>query len=169
MPTLLSRASRGKLVFFAVVMLVGCAGPSGPARPLVPTAEIPPNDYDVSALVALAPTKQADGEFYAAVLYTLPGNPLEVWEGSYPAGSRGWLVRESLGKGKGTEHLRLVKSAAHYDVMMLPDHEGRPLGYALVHKAIWPGLHDSNGKVVLFLQASEFIDPNYIGSRGNGR
>src|ERR1051326_2421785 len=107
MPTLLSRASRGKLGLFAVVMLVGCAGPSGPARPLVPTAEIPPNDYDVSALVALAPTKQAAGEFYAAVLYTLPGNPLEVWEGSYPAGSRGWLVRESLGKGKGTEHLRL--------------------------------------------------------------
>jgi len=169
MQTFLGRGLRGAFLLFAALALVGCAAPSGPARPLMKADAVPPGNYDVAAVVAVAPTKQADGEFYAAILYTLPGNPLQVWEGSYPAGSRGWLVRESLGQGKGTEHLRLVKSPAHYDVVMLPDRDGKPLGYALVHKAVLPGLRDWNGKPVLFLQASEFIDPNYIGSHGNGR
>jgi hypothetical protein len=166
MQTPLGRLIRGNFLLFATAAFVGCASSSGPARPLVPATEVPPGDYEVAALVSVAPTKQADGEFYAAVLYTLPGTPLEVWEGSYPSGSRGWLVREPLGRGNGTEHLRLVKSRAHYDVVMLPDRDGNPRGYALVHKAIQPGLHDWHGKLVLFLQASEFIDPNYIGSRG---
>jgi hypothetical protein len=170
MQTLLNRALCGSLLLFAAMVLFGCASASGPARPVVPTGEIPAANYDVSALVALAPVKQGDGEFYAAILYALPSSaPLQVWEGSYPAGSRGWLVLKPLGKGNGTEHLRLVKSPAHYGVFMLPDHDGKPLGYALVHKAVQPALHDWNGKVVLFVQASEFIDPNYIGSHGNGR
>jgi hypothetical protein len=171
MQTRLGRGLRGTLAIFAAAALVGCAGLSGPARPLVPAGEVPSDNYDVGALVSVAPTKQADGEVYAAILYLLPASTaVQIWEGSYPAGSRGWLVLQPLGKGDGKEHLRLVKSADHYDVMMLPDRDGRPLGYALVHKAVRPAsLHDWNGKVVLFLQASNFIDPNYIGSHGNGR
>jgi hypothetical protein len=166
MQTLRDRGLRGKLLLFVTAALVGCAGVSGPARPLVPATDVPAGNYDVGALVSVAPVKQGDGEVYAAVVYTLPGNAVEVWEGSYPAGSRGWLVRQSLGKGEGKEHLRLVKSPAHYDVLMLPDRDGRPLGYALVHKAVQASLYEGNGKAVLFLQASNFIDPNYIGSSG---
>jgi len=170
MQTLPGRALCGKLLLFAALALAACATPSEPGPALVPTGEIPSGDYEVAAIVSVAPTKQADGEFYAAVLYALPGAALQIWEGTYPAGSRGWLVREPLGKGTGSEHLRLVKSAAHYDALMVPDRDGRPLGYALVHKAVRPtSLQNRDGKVVLFLQASEFIDPNYIGSRGNGR
>ncbi|HZE61277.1 MAG TPA: hypothetical protein VE085_12040 [Burkholderiales bacterium] len=155
------------LLLLATVALVGCAGVSGPAHPLVPAGEVPPGNYAVSALVAVAPVKQADGEVYAAVLYTLPSStPLQIWEGSYPAGSRGSLVRSSLGKGEGKEHLRLVKSPAHYDVLMLPGRDGRPLAYALVHKAVQASFYEGNDKAVLFLQASNFIDPNYIGSSG---
>ena len=168
MRTLLHRGLRGKLLLFAAAALVGCAGVSGPARPLAPAGEVPPGNYDVGALVALAPVKQADGEVYAAILYTLPGNPVEVWEGSYPAGSRGWLVLKPLGKGTGQEYLRLVKSPDHYNVVMLPGRDGAPLGYALVHKAVQPSLRDRDGKAVLFLQASDFIDPDYIGSHGRG-
>jgi hypothetical protein len=169
MATLLDRGLRGNLLLFAAVALVGCASASGPARPLIPTGAIPADNYDVGALVALAPVKQGDGEVYAAILYTLPSSGgLQVWEGSYPAGSRGWLVLKQLGKGNGTEHLRLVKSVEHYDVMTLPGGDGKPLGYALVHKAVRPtSLVGRDGKVILFVQASNFIDPNYIGSHGN--
>jgi hypothetical protein len=169
MQTLLGRALRGSLLLFAALVLFGCASPSGPARPLVPAGEIPTGNYDLGALVALAPVKQGDGEVYAAILYTLPGSPVEVWEGSYPAGSRGWLVLKPLGKGAGKEYQRLVKSTDHYDVMMLPGRDGAPLGYALVHKAVRPSLHEQGGKAVLFVQASDFIDPDYIGSHGRGR
>jgi len=167
----LARRLRGTLLFFVMSAFAGCAGLPGAGRALIPAAEIPPADYDVRALVSLAPAKQADGEIVAAILYVLPGHaPLEVWEGTNPTGSRGWLVTRSLGKGRGKEDLQLVKSAAHYDVVTLPGADGRPLGYALIHKAAGPAsIQDWNGKLVLVLGISNFIDPNYIGSHGGGR
>jgi hypothetical protein len=167
----LARGLRGTLLFFVMPAFAGCAGLSGAGRALIPAAEISPADYDVRALVSLAPAKQADGEIVAAILYVLPGRaPLEVWEGTNPTGSRGWLVTRSLGKGRGNEHLQLVKAAAHYDVVTLPAADGRPLGYALIHKAAGPAsFQDWNGKLVLVLGISNFIDPNYIGSHGGGR
>ena len=167
----LARGLRGTLLFFVMSAFAGCAGLPGAGRALIPAAEIPPADYDVRALVSLAPAKQADGEIVAAILYVLPAPaPLEVWEGTNPTGSRGWLVTPSLGKGRGKEHLQLVKSAADYDVVTLPGADGRPVGYALVHKAAGPAsIQDWNGKLVLVLGISNFIDPNYIGSHGGGR
>src|SRR5258706_7374346 len=124
------------LLLLATVAFVGCAGVSGPAHPLVPAGEVPPGNYDVSALVALAPVKQGDGEVYAAVLYMLPSSaPLQIWEGTYPAGSRGSLVRSSLGKGEGKEHLRLGQSPAPYDVPTLASPARRTHAYSLSRTA----------------------------------
>ena len=161
----------GVLVLWGgVLVLAGCVGLVGTLRPVVPVGEIPSGEYEVRALLALAPTKQPDGEQVAAVLYTLAGGPrVEVWEAAYPTGPGGWLWEQSLGKGSGREHVRLVKSPANYETVVLPGRDGRPLGYALLHR---PGVHatlqDWNGKTVLFLSAIDFIDPEYIRS-GNGR
>lgn len=81
--------------------IVGCAGVMGTLRPVTPVGEVPSGEYDVRVLSALAPTKQPDGEVIAAVLYTRPSGPrVEVWETSYPTGSRGWLW-EQLGEREG--------------------------------------------------------------------
>src|SRR5256886_5694168 len=62
-------------------------------------------------------SKQADGEIVAAILYVLPAPaPLEVWEGTNPTGSRGWLVTRSLGKGRGKrseEHTSELQSQSN--------------------------------------------------------
>jgi len=156
---------RCALLLFAAV--AGCAGSAG--QPLAAIGEIPSADYEVRTLVALAPTKPGDGEMIAAVLYLLPGRtPVEIWEGSYPTGGGGWLLQSTLGRGSGKEHLRLVRSPAHYDALILPGGEGTVLGYALVHKAVKASMRQASGKAFLVLGASQFIDPHYIGSR-NGR
>jgi len=162
---------RWRMIFVAATLaLAGCAGVMGTLRPVTPVGEVPSGEYDVRVLSALAPTKQPDGEVIAAVLYTRPGGPrVEVWETSYPTGSRGWLWEQSLGKGSGREHLPLVKSPAHYQAVTLPGRDGRPIGYALLHRTgVHASLQDWNGKTVLFLSAVEFIDPDYIRS-GDGR
>ncbi len=159
----------GILVVLGAVAIAGCAGLVGTLRPVIPVGEIPSGEYEVRALLALAPTKQPDGEVVAAVLYTQPSGPrVEVRETSYPTGSGGWLWEQSLGKGSGREHLPLVKSPAHYETVTLPGRDGRPIGYALLHRpGVRASLQDWNGKTVLFLSAVEFIDPEYIRS-GNG-
>jgi len=163
------RVIRLARVLLLASALAGCAGGYGAARPLAAAGEIPSADYEVRTLVALAPSKQGDGEMIAAVLYLLPARtPLEVWEGSYPTGGGGWLLQSSLGNGSGNEHLRLVQSAAHYDALVLPGGDGRALGYALVHKAVKASMRQASGKAFLILGASEFIDPHYIGP-GSGR
>jgi hypothetical protein len=160
----------GILALAGALAVAGCAGLVGTLRPVIPVGEIPSGEYEVRALRALAPTKQPDGEVVAAVLYTKPSGPrVEVWETSYPTGSRGWLWEQSLGKGSGREHLPLVKSPAHYETVTLPGRDGRPIGYALLHRTgVHASLQDWNGKTVLFLSAVEFIDPDYIRS-GDGR
>lgn len=164
----LTRGLRGALLPLAAALLAACADMEGAGRPLVAVGEIPAADYEVRTVVAVAPAKQADGEVVAAILYLLPkGIPVQVWEGSYPTGGRGWLISRSLGKGDGTEHLRLVKSTSNYRTVMLPLADGTRLGYALVHKAVKASTHDARGEVVVVLNASDFIDQQYIGnSRG---
>ena len=160
----------GMLALLVTLAIAGCAGLAGTLRPVVPVGEVPSGNYDVRVLSALAPTKQPDGEVVAAVLYTEPAGPgVEVWETSYPTGSRGWLWEYSLGKGSGREHVALVKSPAHYETVTLPGRDGRPIGYAILHRAgVHASLQDWNWKTVLFLSAVEFIDPDYIRS-GGGR
>ena len=161
---------RWGIVILGALTIAGCAGLAGTVRPVIPVGEIPSPEYHVRALRALAPTKQPDGEVVAAVLYTQPAGPrVEVWETAYPTGAGGWLWEESLGKGSGREHLPLVKSPAHYATVTLPGRDGRPIGYALLHRTgVHASLQDWNGKTVLFLSAIDFIDPGYIRS-GNGR
>lgn len=72
------RLARALLLLFASA-LAGCASGYGGARPLAAAGEIPSAEYEVRTLVALAPTKQGDGEMIAAILYLLPARtPLEV-------------------------------------------------------------------------------------------
>ena len=162
--------SWGTLLMVATLAVAGCAGVMETLRPVIPAGEIPSGEYDVRVLWALAPTKQPDGEVIAAVLYTQPAGPrVEVWETPHTGGAGKWLLEHSLGKGSGREHLTLVKSPAHYETVVLPGRDGRPIGYALLHR---PGVHatlqDWSGKTVLFLSAINFIDQEYIKS-GDGR
>ena len=161
----------GLLFVAGALAVAGCAGLTATLRPVLSVGEIPSGEYEVRILTAMAPTKQPDGEQVAAVLYTLPGGPaLEVWETSYPTGARHWLWERSLGRGSGREHVGLVKSPANYETVILSGREGRPLGYALLHRAgIHATLQDWNRKTVLFLSASEFIDPDYIRSDDGGK
>jgi hypothetical protein len=160
------RGFRGALLPLLACVLAGCAGMPGATRPV---SEIPSGDYDVGSVVSVAPPKQADGEFVAAVVYiSRPGTRLEIWEDTYPSGSRGWLVLRPLGKGNGREHLKLVKSATHYQTVSLASADGQPVGYALLHKALGAAtLFESGGKLTLVLPASNFIDPHYIGGSGS--
>ena len=159
----------GALLPVFACALVGCAISPGATRQVLPASAIPSADYEVSTVVSTAPTKQADGEFVAAVVYlSRPGTRLEIWEGTYPAGGGNWLTQRPLGKGNGQEHLKLVKSATHYQTVSLVSGDGQPVGYALLHKALGPAtLFESGGKLTLVLPASNFIDPHYIQGSGS--
>ena len=141
------------------LVLFGCAGLAGSLRPGIPVAEIPAGEYEVRAFVALAPTRHPDGEAVAALLFTEPlGVPIEVWE-TPPR----WLLERPLGKGTGKEHAALVKSPANYEIVALIGRDGRPIGYALLHrKGVHATLQDWGSKSVLFLSTLRFIDPGYI-------
>jgi len=162
-------SKRWGIVVLGALVLAGCAGLAGTLRPVSPIGEVPSGEYDVRVLLPLAPTKQPDGEQVAAVLYTQPAGPrVEVWETPYPTGGGKWLWENSLGKGNGREHIALIKSPAHYQAVTLTGPDGRPIGYALLHRTgVHATLQDWHGKTVLFLSAIDFIDPEYIRS-GNG-
>lgn len=90
--------------------------------------------------------------------------PVEVWETPHR-----WLWERSLGTGTGKEHLQLVKSPAHYQVVALTGSHGRPIGYAVLHrKGVHATLQDRGGKALLFVSTLDFIDPAYI-EPGDGR
>ena len=158
----------GVLLAFGALVLAGCAGLAGTLRPVISVAEVPSGNYDVRVLSAIAPTRQPDGEVIAAVVYTQPAGPrVEVWETPHTSGAGGWLWEYSLGKGSGREHLAIVKSPAHYETVTLPGRDGRPIGYAILHReGVHATLQDWNGKTVLFLSAINFIDQEYIKSDG---
>jgi hypothetical protein len=143
------------------LLLSGCGGLTGNARPAVAVAEIPPGEYQAGAFIALAPTREPDGEVVAAVLYTMPGGRrIEVRDSP-----RWWLLERALGRATGTEHLALVKSPANYTSVSLTGRDGLPIAYAVLHRTgVRGAVQDWGDKSVLFLSTLHFIDPNYIRS-----
>lgn len=137
------------------------AGCGALTRPVVAIREVPPGQYETSAFVSMAPTLPGDGEVVAAVLYTIPGGRhIEVRDSS-----RWWLWERALGPGTGKEHLALVKSPTHYNVVSLTGPDGLPIAYAVLHRT---GVHGAvanwGDRSVLYLSTLYFIDPSYIQS-----
>lgn len=142
------------------LLLAGCAGLG--TRPAVPVVEVPPGQYEARAFIAMAPPRTGDGEDVAAVVYTIPGGRrVDVWDSP-----RWYLWEKALGPGTGKEHLALVKSPAHYQVVSLPGRDGRPIGYAVLHRVgVHGSVQDMGSKSVLMLSTLYFLDQNYINDK----
>ena len=145
------------------LLLSGCAWLFLSGRSSVPVGEVPLGEYDVKALLALAPTVQGDGEVTAAVVYTNPAGPrIEVW----PTPSIMGIWDRPLGRGTGREHLTMIKSPAHYKTVAFTNRDGQPIGYAVVHaKGIRTTVHDVGDKTIVFLSTLEFLDYNVLEPR----